>query len=472
MLKTGLILCAVLLAGCSAAGAPPMTPHVTIWWTPQPTASSVRSAAANTPVPTAIPASPTPPATDYTVVPGDTLWDIAVKFRLTVDEMTAANPDINPDLLHPGDVIKIPSAGDLAQHSKNAAANPLAEARPAGTPGMVAADAGGLRLREAPDTASNILKKLAALTPVTILKHSADNAWLEVQLADGNRGWVMAQYVDTAASAASAQKIDARPGAGAPISAQSILQNAPYLTDFTTRARDIYKAGQARGNHSNVFAVIGDSNSASPLYLEPFDTGNYNLGAYGYLRDTINYFKGSFYFSTVAAVVGIDTTRLMDPARADPAKCLPGESLLACEYRRKKPSVALILIGTNDTGNWQNFEADFRPIVEATISRGIVPVLMTKGDDLESTKYHAPPGYINDIIIRVSREYGVPLLDLHAVTTKLPDGGFGKDGFHFNVPPDSQTANFTGFHLNYGYTIRNLTALQALDAVRRLIIQN
>lgn len=450
-----------------------MTPHVTIWSTPrQASVAAPANAAAPTPVPTAIPASPTAPTTDYTVIPGDTLWDIAVKFQLTVDEMTAANPGINPDLLHPGQVIKIPTSFELAQLNAQAAGTSQPVAVLAGTPGMVAADAGGLRLREAPNTTASVLKKLAALTPVSILKRSADSAWLEVQLADGNRGWVMAQYVDTADTAAASSTINAKPGMGAPISAQSILQNTPYLSGFTTRAKDIFKAGQAMGNHANVFAVIGDSNSASPLYLEPFDTGNYNLGQYRYLQDTIDYFKGSFYFTTVAAVVGIDTTRLMDPARADPAKCLPGESLLVCEYRRKKPSVALILIGTNDTGNWQNFEADFRPIVETTISKGIVPILMTKGDDLESTKYHAPDGYINNIIIKISREYGVPLLDLHQVTTKLPDGGFGSDGFHFNVPPDGQTASFTGDHLNYGYTIRNLTALQALDAVRRLILTN
>jgi hypothetical protein len=72
----------------------------------------------------------------------------------------------------------------------------------------------------------------------------------------------------------------------------------------------------------------------------------------------------------------------------------------------------------------------------------------------------------------VSKELGVPLLDLHQVNTQLPHDGFGSDGFHFNVPPDGRTADFTGDHLNYGYTIRNLTALQMLDAVRRLILSN
>jgi hypothetical protein len=79
---------------------------------------------------------------------------------------------------------------------------------------------------------------------------------------------------------------------------------------------------------------------------------------------------------------------------------------------------------------------------------------------------------MNDIVEKLSREYSVPLLDLHQVTVKLPNHGFGSDGFHFNVPPDGRTAFFTGDHMNYGYTIRNLTALQMLDAVRRLILTN
>ena len=162
----------------------------------------------------------------------------------------------------------------------------------------------------------------------------------------------------------------------------------------------------------------------------------------------------------------------MSPARADPAKCQAGESPLLCEYRRKRPSVALILIGTNDTMNWKAFEANLRPIIETTIALGIVPVLLTKGDDLESTKYQGPAGYMNSVIERLSQEYGVPLLDLHQVNTKLPNSGFGSDGFHFNTPPDGRTAFFTRDHMDYGYTIRNLTALQMLDAVRRLILNS
>lgn len=473
--KTLLIaVLAATLASCANAGAAPsaLTPIVTIWeqaTVPVTEASQPADAPTVNATPEPQP-TPTPHVKQYTVQPDDTLWDIAVQFEVSLDELVLANPNVDPDLLHPGDVINIPvfSIASIA-------ITPEPVPTIAVTPGMaarVAYDAGGLRLRRGPGTDFRVITMLDALTPLTILNLSEDGLWLEVLAAD-KAGWVMARYVDTNPLPPTPQVevATAQPGTSDPISTQPLPRAEEYLINFTTRAREIYQAGVARGNLPNVFAVVGDSNSASALFLEPFDRGNYDLGEYSYLEDTIQYYKGSFRFTTVAAVVGFDTLKLMDPARADPSRCQPGESPLACEYRRKQPSVALILIGTNDVYNWQRFEANFRRIVEYTLAQGILPVLMTKGDDLESTKYTAAPGYINKVIADMSHEYGVPLLDLHAAVSKLPNNGFIADGFHYNIPPDRSTARFTGEHLNYGYTIRNLTALQALDAVRRLVIQ-
>lgn len=49
-------------------------------------------------------------ATSHTVVPGDTMWKIAVKYEMGVSEIKAANPQIaNPDLIYPGQVLNIPA---------------------------------------------------------------------------------------------------------------------------------------------------------------------------------------------------------------------------------------------------------------------------------------------------------------------------------------------------------------------------
>lgn len=48
-------------------------------------------------------------ATTYTVQKGDSLWKIAVKYEIGLDELIAANPQIkNPDLIYPDQVINIP----------------------------------------------------------------------------------------------------------------------------------------------------------------------------------------------------------------------------------------------------------------------------------------------------------------------------------------------------------------------------
>ena len=49
-------------------------------------------------------------ATSHTVVRGDTMWKIAVKYEVGLDEIKRANPQIkDPNLIYPGQVLTIPS---------------------------------------------------------------------------------------------------------------------------------------------------------------------------------------------------------------------------------------------------------------------------------------------------------------------------------------------------------------------------
>lgn len=48
-------------------------------------------------------------ATTHTVVRGDSMWKIAVKYEVGLSEIKSANPQIaNPDLIYPGQVLNIP----------------------------------------------------------------------------------------------------------------------------------------------------------------------------------------------------------------------------------------------------------------------------------------------------------------------------------------------------------------------------
>ena len=49
-------------------------------------------------------------ASQYTVVKGDSMWKIAVRYEIGLSEIISANPQVkNPNLIYPGDVLTIPS---------------------------------------------------------------------------------------------------------------------------------------------------------------------------------------------------------------------------------------------------------------------------------------------------------------------------------------------------------------------------
>ncbi|KAB3536097.1 LysM peptidoglycan-binding domain-containing protein [Alkaliphilus pronyensis] len=59
--------------------------------------------------------TPPPPAcptgtTAYTIVAGDTFFNLARRFNTTVDAIRRANPNVNPDNLQIGQVICIPAS--------------------------------------------------------------------------------------------------------------------------------------------------------------------------------------------------------------------------------------------------------------------------------------------------------------------------------------------------------------------------
>lgn len=59
-------------------------------------------------------------ASQYTVVKGDSMWKIAVRYQIGLSEIISANPQVaNPNLIYPGDVLTIPSInGDVLSFEK------------------------------------------------------------------------------------------------------------------------------------------------------------------------------------------------------------------------------------------------------------------------------------------------------------------------------------------------------------------
>lgn len=63
------------------------------------------------PAPEPVP-NPNPANQTYTVVPGDTLYAIAVRYRTTVAELAARNGILNPNLIYPGQVLTVPASSE------------------------------------------------------------------------------------------------------------------------------------------------------------------------------------------------------------------------------------------------------------------------------------------------------------------------------------------------------------------------
>jgi LysM repeat protein len=117
-------LMAIILAGLSlAAGCTRDRPL------PTPTPTATVQVVPATPSPTAPPVitPDVPEVTYHTVQVGETLWDIANQYGVTMEALVAANELVDPDALEPGQLLVIPEAEETGREaSATAEATPSA----------------------------------------------------------------------------------------------------------------------------------------------------------------------------------------------------------------------------------------------------------------------------------------------------------------------------------------------------------
>ena len=234
----------------------------------------------------------------------------------------------------------------------------------------------------------------------------------------------------------------------------------PALPVVSEAARELYQRGQADGNHPRAFSKIGDGEISADWFFTMFDLGEgyYDLGPYQELAPVIEYFHGSFGRTGMAARRGFNTDRILDSSLSDPARCEPGESPLTCELRLHRPAFAILSLGTNQVWQPEEFEAGMRQIVDILLAANVVPILSTKGDNLEGNHR------INQTIACLAHEYEIPLWNFWTAIQPLPAHGLQPDLEHL-------TYGITDFDderaMQSAWTHRNLTALQTMDAVWR-----
>lgn len=230
----------------------------------------------------------------------------------------------------------------------------------------------------------------------------------------------------------------------------------PGVPHLSKRHKVLYRESVLNDKDLNMFAVAGDCNSIPPVYLKRVLTGEFDASKLSAnLRETMERFKQAFSRVSLASNGGFTAAGLNDPAWSDGALCGPSQSPLACEIWVSRASVIFVSVGTGDQYAWRDFEDNYREIVETALHRSVLPVLVTKADDLETRQGGAPPDYINNVIRKQARDYDVPLMDYALAARSLPNRGLIDEGtLDFHASPA-------------GMDLRIVMTLQILDQLWR-----
>lgn len=363
-----------------------------------------------------------------------------------------------------------------------------------------------LNLRSGPGTKHEVIGKLATNTPVVLEFRNRDTSWVLVHSADNSqRGWVKTTLLKISADVSvyrlpvtdalvapggssgsggtGSGPVEPTPG---PVPTVVLDRNltAPIVPQLTSAMRStiqsIVKRGKDRGNNLRVFAKVGDCMSDHWAFLSVIGFKRFDLGKYGYLQATIDHFSvpprpnthNSFDIDSQASHNGFNSAGVLNyefaNTKGNERLCVGRESPMTCEYRVNKPIVAVIMFGTADvlTMTPREFNYYMRLIVKETIATGVVPLLSTFP---ENPNVAQQSHQINQVVLTIAKDMNLPVMNLQAALSSLPNNGIDNDGIHLTVPPDGNSAIFDEAHLKYGYTVRNLVTLQALEAIRPLL---
>ena len=298
---------------------------------------------------------------------------------------------------------------------------------------------------------------------------TADGQWLQIDVTGATESvWIQAGYGTVSGNLnaipvaeAPAAPTPAPTSASSPVGADSSFgpANYPIVPVVSPHAREIYQRGLTLGNNPRAFSKVGDCQNVTPFFLAPFDNpADHRLGSqYAYLQSAITNFRGSFTRNSEAVRAGYNVASVLDPMWSNPKDCASKETPLECEFRVHRPSIVIVNMETWWSGApAAGYEASLRQIVEFSINHGVVPILGTKADNVEKD------GSINAAIVRVAQAYDVPVWNFWLAAQPLPNHGLIADGFHLTW---GRAFFDNPANLQYAWTWRNLTALQALDAV-------
>lgn len=250
--------------------------------------------------------------------------------------------------------------------------------------------------------------------------------------------------------------------------------HSPLTAYHVERLRSVVDQG---GGRADVFAKVGASSTVNPHAFVCLGTDAVELDGRDALEPARAFFAAGdaagdspYARETIAAEVGRSTgwATSGDPSPLDQ------------ELDAIAPQLAFIHYGTNDmqlgstyASAMYRFADDLLELADITLARGVVPVLLSifpRADRAEADLW--VPTY-NQIVRAVAQARQVPFVDIHAAVVDLPGGGLSGDGIHPNVYRSGGSArpcDFTEGGLTYGFNMRNLVTLEALDRLHTAMV--
>ncbi|CAN5418333.1 hypothetical protein BH10CHL1_BH10CHL1_42140 [soil metagenome] len=262
------------------------------------------------------------------------------------------------------------------------------------------------------------------------------------------------------------------------------------------RLRAILADGVTKGNQATVFAKLGDSITDSGSFLSDIGCSAENLGDHSELASIIAHFRSttfpanyaavwcsvadSFTRASASAVTGWSANQLLGLPDINHTECQNEESALTCELRVLKPSIALIMVGTNDLERFNDLEryrTDLTHIITTTVAAGVIPVLSTLPPRLDDANLGARVASYNQVVREVAQAQQIPLWNFWQALqgAQMINQGISEDGVHPNLASCGASvcaADFTSEGLRYGYNQRNFTALQVLAKLKQIVIDD
>ncbi len=299
-------------------------------------------------------------------------------------------------------------------------------------------------------------------TSVTLTGVGAGTTTVELTADDALGGVTIASFTVNVSSAAPSFDLNAYP-----VIPQIDQQSAAMLAQvFQSGARNF-------GNQAGAFSKVGDESVASDQFLAPFAGDQYNLDNFQALQGLIDLYRAtpvraddpaanSLNVDSVAAEAGFAIDSLSAPAPSSGVCASTGAAtVLGCEFAATRPAVALISFSAPNVTfmNPDQFRSELQVLVTDSLSQyGVIPVLATIPAGGNATTEQLAE--YNRAIVEVATQSGVPLWNLWRA---MQERGISDP---FSVAPEG-AGNLTDPALSFGYNVRNLTALQTLQAVRQ-----